>query len=370
MGLADPGRRAPARLLPWLFRVGFDVTAADVYATAGAGARAARWLAAGPAADARRADAARARRDAAAARRRDRPVPRLRPRGRADAREAVPAPHWYLAGIGVDPAAQRQGIGGALLAAGHRRCGARGLPAVLLTNNEANLRFYERTASRSCARDGRRRMARGPGLWSGRRDAHPRRDSRTATRSRTCAPRPRRSRPASKAPRAPARGPRARAARHGQARLPRPRRPQRAHPAALPAARTGEVDVHLGDVVGAIGKPTKSRRGEPSLIVDELVLLSRIRSPLPGHVPRPDRHRAALPAPLPRPADERGDARDFLLRAQMVRAIRALPRREGFVEVETPILQPRYGGAFADRSSRTTTSSTRTSTSASRPSCT
>jgi lysyl-tRNA synthetase, class II len=48
-----------------------------------------------------------------------------------------------------------------------------------------------------------------------------------------------------------------------------------------PQARTGEVDVHLGDIVGAIGKPTKSRRGEPSLIVDELVLLSRIRSPLP-----------------------------------------------------------------------------------------
>ena len=48
-----------------------------------------------------------------------------------------------------------------------------------------------------------------------------------------------------------------------------------------PAARTGEVDVHLGDVVGAIGSPTKSRRGEPSLIVDELMPLSRIRAPLP-----------------------------------------------------------------------------------------
>ena len=48
-----------------------------------------------------------------------------------------------------------------------------------------------------------------------------------------------------------------------------------------PQARTGEVAVHLGDVVGAIGHPTKSRRGEPSLIVDELVLLSRNRSPLP-----------------------------------------------------------------------------------------
>src|SRR4029079_8245606 len=48
-----------------------------------------------------------------------------------------------------------------------------------------------------------------------------------------------------------------------------------------PQARTGEIDVHLGDIVGAVGKPTKSRRGEPSLIVDELLLLSRIRSPLP-----------------------------------------------------------------------------------------
>ena len=49
-----------------------------------------------------------------------------------------------------------------------------------------------------------------------------------------------------------------------------------------PANRTGPVDVHLGDVVGAIGPPAKSRTGEPSLIVDELQLLSRTRSPLPG----------------------------------------------------------------------------------------
>src|SRR5215213_6511766 len=48
-----------------------------------------------------------------------------------------------------------------------------------------------------------------------------------------------------------------------------------------PVNRTGPVDVHLGDVVGVTGKATKSRRGEPSLVVDELVVLSRIRSPLP-----------------------------------------------------------------------------------------
>src|SRR5690242_7180251 len=38
----DPQRRAD--LLPWLFRIGFDVTAADVYATPGPILGAARWL--------------------------------------------------------------------------------------------------------------------------------------------------------------------------------------------------------------------------------------------------------------------------------------------------------------------------------------
>src|SRR5262245_17116388 len=45
--------------------------------------------------------------------------------------------------------------------------------------------------------------------------------------------------------------------------------------------RIGDVDVHLGDVVGVAGKPAKSRRGEPSLMVDELAVLASNRSPLP-----------------------------------------------------------------------------------------
>src|SRR5438874_3986680 len=40
--IPDPERRA--RLLPWLFRVGFDVTAADVWTTEGVIRGAARWL--------------------------------------------------------------------------------------------------------------------------------------------------------------------------------------------------------------------------------------------------------------------------------------------------------------------------------------
>ncbi len=115
-----------------------------------------------------------------------------------------------------------------------------------------------------------------------------------------------------------------------------------------PAARTGEVDVHLGDVVGAVGKPTKSRRGEPSLIVDELVLLSRIRSPLPdtfhGLTDVEQRYRRRY-LDLLMNEDVRAD---FMLRARIVSAIRRYLDSEGFVEVETPVLQPRYGGAFAE----------------------
>jgi len=115
-----------------------------------------------------------------------------------------------------------------------------------------------------------------------------------------------------------------------------------------PAARTGEVDVHLGDVVGAVGKPTKSRRGEPSLIVDELVLLSRIRSPLPdtfhGLTDVEQRYRRRY---LDLLMNDEVRA-DFMLRSRIVSAIRRYLDSEGFVEVETPVLQPRYGGAFAE----------------------
>jgi lysyl-tRNA synthetase class 2 len=115
-----------------------------------------------------------------------------------------------------------------------------------------------------------------------------------------------------------------------------------------PLARTGEVDVHLGDVVGVTGHPTKSRRGEASLVVDELVLLSRIRSPLPdtfhGLTDVEQRYRRRY-LDLLMNEDVRAD---FLLRARIVSATRRFLDQEGFVEVETPVLQPRYGGGFAE----------------------
>jgi lysyl-tRNA synthetase, class II len=115
-----------------------------------------------------------------------------------------------------------------------------------------------------------------------------------------------------------------------------------------PLARTGEVDVHLGDVVGVTGHPTKSRRGEASLIVDELVLLSRIRAPLPdtfhGLTDVEQRYRRRY---LDLLMNDEVRA-DFVLRARIVTAVRRFLDAEGFVEVETPVLQPRYGGGFAE----------------------
>src|ERR671937_630498 len=47
------------------------------------------------------------------------------------------------------------------------------------------------------------------------------------------------------------------------------------------ASRTGPVDLDLGDIVGVTGSPARAKRGEPSLAVDELELLAKIKRPLP-----------------------------------------------------------------------------------------
>ena len=115
-----------------------------------------------------------------------------------------------------------------------------------------------------------------------------------------------------------------------------------------PLERTGEIDVHLGDVVGAVGSPARSRRGEASLMVDSLELLSRPRSPLPdtfhGLTDVELRYRKRY-LDLLMNEESRSDA---LVRSRAVATIRRILDEWGFVEVETPVLQPRYGGAFAE----------------------
>src|ERR671934_1491097 len=87
-------------------------------------------------------------------------------------------------------------------------------------------------------------------------------------------------------------------------------------------SRTGEVDFDLGDVVGAEGKPAQSRRGEPSLAVDRLELLAKIRTSLPdtfhGLTDVEQRYRRRYLDLLVN-EETRGDAD---IRARMVSAIR------------------------------------------------
>jgi lysyl-tRNA synthetase, class II len=110
----------------------------------------------------------------------------------------------------------------------------------------------------------------------------------------------------------------------------------------------GGLDVDLGDVVGVRGHATKTKRGEPSLAVTELQLLAKIGRPLPdtyhGVVDAETRYRKRY---LDLLVNEE-TRRDFLIRSELVAAIRRYLDARGFVEVETPILQPRYGGALAE----------------------
>jgi ribosomal protein S18 acetylase RimI-like enzyme len=140
--IPDVDRRR--RTLPWLFRVGFDVTDADVWTTPGRVAGCARWLPpgrapmrVGPTLRALVSTPLRLREATGRFLAYGRAVEGMRAR-------VAPGPHWYLAGIGVDPAAQGKGVGAALLRPGIEGSARDRLPCVLLTNNERNLAFYAR----------------------------------------------------------------------------------------------------------------------------------------------------------------------------------------------------------------------------------
>ena len=112
--------------------------------------------------------------------------------------------------------------------------------------------------------------------------------------------------------------------------------------------RVGEVQVDLGDIVGVSGLPARTKRGEPSLTATELDVLSKNRRPFPdtfhGVTDAETRYRQRYLDLL-----INDDARELAItRTRIVGAIRNYLDGEGFLEVETPILQPRYGGGFAE----------------------
>jgi lysyl-tRNA synthetase, class II len=103
----------------------------------------------------------------------------------------------------------------------------------------------------------------------------------------------------------------------------------------------------LGDVIGVDGTAFKSRRGELSLRASGWTLLAKsLRAP-------PDKfHGLEDVETRYRHRDVDLLANDeirelFMLRSKVVRAVRRWLDERGFLEVETPVLQPLYGGALA-----------------------
>ena len=105
--------------------------------------------------------------------------------------------------------------------------------------------------------------------------------------------------------------------------------------------------IDLGDFVGATGKLGVTKTGEVSVEVSAMQFLSKTLKPMPdkwhGVRDQETRYRRRYVDLLANPP-----VRDlFRTRAAIVRALRDYLDGEGFLEVETPILQPIYGGAAA-----------------------
>jgi lysyl-tRNA synthetase class 2 len=106
-------------------------------------------------------------------------------------------------------------------------------------------------------------------------------------------------------------------------------------------------DFDIGDFIGATGHLFRTRSGEITLQVGDFKLLAKSLHPLPekwhGLKDVEIRYRQRY---LDLIANE--EARKiFVMRARIVSALRRFLDQRGFLEVETPVLQPIYGGAAA-----------------------
>ncbi len=103
----------------------------------------------------------------------------------------------------------------------------------------------------------------------------------------------------------------------------------------------------IGDIVGVKGYIFKTMKGELSVCVESFTLLSKALRPLPsewyGLKDVETRYRQRY-LDLVMNLEVR---KTFAIRSKIIQAIREYFVKNGYLEVETPILQPIYGGAFA-----------------------
>jgi len=106
-------------------------------------------------------------------------------------------------------------------------------------------------------------------------------------------------------------------------------------------------ELDIGDIIGATGRLFRTRSGEPTVAASEFSLLSKSLEPLPekwhGLSDVDIRYRQRYLDLISNP-----EVKDtFKIRSQVVAGVRHFLNERGFLEVETPILQPSAGGALA-----------------------
>ncbi len=106
-------------------------------------------------------------------------------------------------------------------------------------------------------------------------------------------------------------------------------------------------DIDIGDIIGASGKLFRTKTGELTLEISEFTVLCKSLRPLPekwhGLVDVEKRYRQRY---LDLISNEES-RNTFVLRTKIITAIRSFLDKQGFMEVETPVLQPHAGGAPA-----------------------
>ncbi len=106
-------------------------------------------------------------------------------------------------------------------------------------------------------------------------------------------------------------------------------------------------DIDIGDIIGAKGKLFRTKSGELTLEVSDFTMLCKSIRPLPekwhGLADVEKRYRQRY---LDLISNEE-NKNIFILRSKIITAIRSFLDKQGFMEVETPVLQPHAGGALA-----------------------
>nr|MCK4930108.1 lysine--tRNA ligase [Nanoarchaeota archaeon] len=103
----------------------------------------------------------------------------------------------------------------------------------------------------------------------------------------------------------------------------------------------------IGDIIGVEGNVFKTKTGEITVNVRKFELLTKSLRPLPekfhGLKDTELRYRQRYVDLIVNPEVKK----TFIIRSKVIQVIREFLHNEGFIEVETPVLQPIYGGATA-----------------------